>query len=242
MAAPGKEEQSTNGTVQGRCVPLDLAIYLLIVGSCLMALPACVFDSHELTGWVAGPKRQSIDTNIDHWQAYAFTDDAGTVTIKVPPEFRSFSNRRLPVPDYDRYSGRVLLDAQYDYRTKSIEDLNQFTIGASFARLHDAQTSTPPDLDAIERALLEASFHSRSNEEGVKPTMEQIAGRYWIHFDRTTSKFAEPTSESFATLVDGRTLLFVYATYFPAVRQDPTWLESRRALLREVRDHVSVAR
>jgi len=108
-------------------------------------LTACVFDSHELTGCVAGPKRQSIDTNIDHWQGYAFTDEAGTVTIKVPPEFRSFSNRQLPKPDYDRYSGRELLDAQYDYRSKSIEDLNQFTIGASFAHLPEAQSQTPPD-------------------------------------------------------------------------------------------------
>ena len=201
-------------------------------------LTGCVFDSHELTGLVAGPKHQSIDANIDHWQSYAFTDDAGTVTIKVPPAFRTFSNRRLPKSDYDRYSGRVLLDAQYDYRSKSIEDLNQFTIGASFARLPEAQSQTPPDPDAIERALLEVSFHSGSNEEGVKPTTEHIDGRYWI--DRTASKFAEPTSESFATLIDGRTLLFVYATYFPAVRQNPSWLASRRALL-EVRDHVTVA-
>jgi hypothetical protein len=240
VAAPGKEERSTNDAVHGRRVPLDLAIYLLIVGSCLIALPACVFDSHELTAWVAGPKRQAIDTNTDHWQAYAFTDDAGTVTIKVPPEFRTF-NRQLPSPDYDRYSGRILLDAQYDYRSKSIEDLNQFTIGASFARLPEAQNQTPPDPNAIERALLEVSFHSGSNEEGVKPTMEHIAGRYWMHFDRTASKFAEATSESFATLIDARTLLFVYATYFPAVRQNPSWLESRRALLLQVRDHVSVA-
>src|SRR5450432_576480 len=94
-------------------------------------LTGCVFDSHELTDWVAGSKRQSIDVNIDHWQSYAFTDDAGTVTIKVPPEFRTFSNRHLPRPEYDRYSGRELLEAQYDYRSKSIEELNQFTIYAS---------------------------------------------------------------------------------------------------------------
>jgi hypothetical protein len=213
----------------------------LVLWTLVAIATGCVFDSHELEGWVAAPKRQSIDTNIDHWQSYAFTDDAGTVTIKVPPEFRSFSNRSLPKPDYDRYSGRELLNAEYDYRSKSIEDLNQFTIGASFARLHDAQTSTPPDPDAIEGALLEVSYHSRSNEEGVRPTIEHIAGRYWIHFDRTASKFAEPTSESFATLIDGRTLLFVYATYFPAVRQNPSWLESRRALLLQVRDHVAVA-
>jgi hypothetical protein len=35
----------------------------------------------DLTGWVAGPKRQSIDVNIDHWQSYAFTDDAGTDSV-----------------------------------------------------------------------------------------------------------------------------------------------------------------
>ena|ERR1700730_16984773 len=36
----------------------------------------------------------------------------GIVTIKVPPEFRTFSNRQRPKPDYDRYSGRELLDTR----------------------------------------------------------------------------------------------------------------------------------
>jgi hypothetical protein len=36
----------------------------------------------------------------------------GIVTIKVPPEFRTFSNRQRVKPDHDRYSGRELLDTR----------------------------------------------------------------------------------------------------------------------------------
>lgn len=205
----------------------------------ISALTGCGFDSHELTGWVAGPKRQSIDANIDHWESYAFTDDAGTITIKMPPEFRTFSNRQLPKSDYDRYSRRELLEAQYDFRSRSIEELNQFTIYLSFVRLADSQTSASPDLDSIDQAIRKVSYHS---EDGVKPTGDWVAGRYWIHYDHTASKFAEPTGESYATLIDDRTLVSVSASYSPAVRLNASWLESRRALLLEVRDHVAVAR
>jgi hypothetical protein len=128
-----------------------------------------------------------------------------------------------------------------DYRSKSIEELNQFTVYASFVRLAETQTTTSPDLDSIDQAIPK-SFLSLAVHRGRRqPTGEWVAGRYWIHFDRTASKFAERTGESYATLIDERTLLSVAASYSPAVRLNASWLESRRAFLVEVRDHVVLA-
>ncbi len=92
-----------------------------------------------------------------------------------------------------------------------------------------------------DRAIRKVSYRAPSAGDGVKPTGDVVGGRYWVHYDRTASKFAERTSESYTTLIDDRTLLSVAGSYSPAVRLRPTWLESRRAPLLKVRDHVVVS-
>jgi hypothetical protein len=204
-----------------------------------LSLSACGFDSHEVRQWVLPAKHQSIDTNIDHWTPYAFSEGAITVTLKIPPDSRSFHVVTLPASAFDKSARRRLLDVEYDYRSKSIEELAQFELEASFTRL-TAPLGTDVDADTLNRAL-RVAWH-RPPLKGDEPVPELISanGRKWIHFDGTDSHFGGSAFESYGTLIDPQTVFFVFGSYWENIRKDPTWFESRRGLLRSVRDSVAV--
>jgi hypothetical protein len=202
-------------------------------------LTACGFDSHEVRNWVLPAKHQSIDTNIDHWVPFAFSEGANTVTVKVPPDSRSFDVTTLPQVAFDQHSQRRLLDVEYDYRSKSIEEMAEFELQASFVRLEAPLSATDLDVDTLYRALRIAWRRPLPNDY-PKPELLMSNGRQWIHLDSTDSHFSGRVGESYGTLIDPQTVFFVTGSYWENIRKDSAWFESRRALLRSVRDSVAV--
>lgn len=200
----------------------------------------CFMDSHEVSRLVLGPKRQSIDLDVSHWIRYSFPDDAGTVAIKVPPYFRTFSSNTLPAQSYDARSQRMLLHAEYDYRSPSIEDLAELDIRASFIRLAKPSLTAHLDVDALNRAVREATGRSPPKEGDPQPGLETAAGADWMHIDGTASKFLETTCESYGTLVNPTTVFMLGACYSGQMRLKQDWLDARRQLVRQVRDQLII--
>ena len=207
---------------------------------CALSLSACVFDSHELRTWVLPPKQQSIDSNLDRWVPFAFSQGNSTVTIKIPPDSRSFHVETLPQAAFDKYSQRCLLDVEYDYRSKSIEEPAEFELEAWFVQLATPLPTTDVNADALNRALRIAGRRPPPNDDEPAPELVTVNGRQWIHLDRTDSKFGGAAGESYGTLIQSNIVFLVTASYWQNMRKDPVWFESRRALLRSIRDEVSV--
>src|ERR1700730_14416335 len=88
-----------------------------------LSFTACGFDSHEVRQWVLPAKQQSIDLDANHWVPFAFSEGPVTVALKIPPDFRSFHVVTLRETAFDQYSQRRLLDVEYDYRSRSIEEI-----------------------------------------------------------------------------------------------------------------------
>jgi hypothetical protein len=194
----------------------------------LLALSACVPIS----------KRQSIDPDVSHWGAYAFSEGSATATIKVPPGLRTFS-RNVPEMTYNSHSQRLLLDAQYDYgRPKSFE-LDEFEIIANFIKLTRPLkiNATPSELDS---ALTLVFGRPINADASPKPTFETIGKQAWIYYDNSTIETVGMTRETYGTMVNETTALLITGWYLETIRKDPAWFESRRALLRSVRDNIAV--
>jgi hypothetical protein len=185
-------------------------------------------------------KRHSIDTETAHWISYAFSDDAGTIGLRMPPGFRTLRTNQLPQPSYDDRSQRLLLDAQYDFRSGSIDDLAELQIHVSLFRLVTPLSTNHLDVDDLNRALRAAQHRPMPDDDDPKPGLDVVKGREWIHIDGTVSKFADNTFESYGTLIDSSTVIFVSAYYSAAIRLNSSWFESRRELLRSIRDQVVV--
>jgi hypothetical protein len=204
-----------------------------------LSLTACGFDSHEVRQWVLPAKHQAIDLNPDHWVPFAFSEGPITVTLKTPPDSRSFQVKSLPESAFDQHSQRRLFDVEYDYRSQSIEEMAEFKLQASFVRLAAPLSTTDLDADTLYRALRIAWRRPVPKDD---PATELVTanGRQWIHLDNTDSHFGGSVSESYGTLIDPKTVFFVAGFYWENIHKDPAWFESRRALLRSIRDNVAV--
>ena len=207
---------------------------------CVLGLSACVFDSNEMRTWVLPPKQQSIDLDRNHWIPYSFAEGAITVTVKMPPDSRSFSAITLPQVAFDKYSQRRLLDVEYDYRSKSIREMAEFELRASFVQLATPLSKREVNADALNRALRVAWRRPPPNDEDPTPDLVTANGRQWIHLDGTMSSLTGRVSESYGTLIDPKTVFFVTASYWENIRNVPAWFESRRALLQSIRDDVTL--
>jgi hypothetical protein len=211
-------------------------VHLLVA----LSLTACGFDSHEVRQWVLPAKHQSIDVNTNHWARFAFSEGPITVTLKIPPDSRSFQVVKLPQATFDQVSQRHLLDVEYDYRSKSIEELAEFEVQAWFIRLATPLSMTEMNADAFNRALRVAGRRSPPKDDEPAPELVTANGRQWLHLDNTDGHFGGLAGESYGTLIDTKTAFFVIASYWENIRKDPAWFESRRALLRSIRDNVAV--
>jgi hypothetical protein len=211
-------------------------VHLLVA----LSLTACGFDSHEVRQWVLPAKHQSIDVNTNHWARFAFSEGPITVTLKIPPDSRSFQVVKLPQATFDQVSQRHLLDVEYDYRSKSIEELAEFEVQAWFIRLAIPLSMTEMNADAFNRALRVAGRRSPPKDDEPAPELVTANGRQWLHLDNTDGHFGGLAGESYGTLIDTKTAFFVIASYWENIRKDPAWFESRRALLRSIRDNVAV--
>jgi hypothetical protein len=203
-----------------------------------LSLAACGFDTHEVRQWVLPAKRQSIDLDINHWVPFAFSEGPITVTIKIPPDSRSFQIIKFPQVAFDQYSQRHLLDVEYDYRSKSIEELAEFELQVWFIRL--ATPLSTSNADTLNRALHVAGRRPPPKDDEPAPELVTANGREWIHLDGTDSHFGGRVGESYGTLIDPQTVFFVIGSYWENIRKESAWLESRRRLLRSVRDNVTV--
>jgi len=81
------------GDSEGANVKSGFAI-LLIIG-----LSACVLT----------PKQQFIDADVNHWTHYAISEGIATVTLKIPPGYRTLK-MSLPEP-YNGSHERLILEA-----------------------------------------------------------------------------------------------------------------------------------
>jgi hypothetical protein len=201
---------------------------------------ACGFDSHEVRTWVLPAKKQSIDTNPDRWIPFTFTESTATVTLKIPPDSRAFHVAELPQTIFDKRSRRRLLDVEYDYRSKSIEEMAEFELQAWFIRLATPMSATEVSADALNRAIRAAGRRPPPKDDEPIPEWVTANGRQWIHLDSTDSHFAGTAGESYGTLIDPTTVFFVIGSYWENIRKDPAWFHSRRDLLRQVRDNAVV--
>jgi hypothetical protein len=193
----------------------------------------------SMTACAALSEPKMIGTDVDQWSHYAFSDGSDTVAIKVPPHFRVF-NSSLPELTYKR-AQRLLLDAQYDFGTAGSPDTSEFEI-----RVHLVQLRAPVNSASLTAAELEGALNSAfgrpiQSTEGIQPIRESIHGRTWIHFDNTTDVTYGQTRETYATVVSATTTLLITAWYGPNIRKKSQWFDSRRRILRDVRDNTSIA-
>jgi hypothetical protein len=207
-----------------------------------ICLTSCGFDSHEVRQWVLPAKQQSIDINVDHWVPFAFSEGPVTVTLKIPPESRAFHVTKLPESAFDQHSQRRLLDVEYDYLSKSIEEQAEFELQASFVRLEVPLSTTDLDADTFYRALRIAWRRPLPKDDESAPELITTNGRQWIHLNNTSSHFGGKVFESYGTLIDPKTVFFVTGSYWENIRKDPAWFESRRDLLRLVRDQAVITK
>jgi hypothetical protein len=212
-----------------------VSIALLSIG-----LAACVWGPRA--AYV--PKPQSIDMDAARWMSFTFSEDAITVTVKVPPRFRIVKTNRLPEATYDQASQRLLLDAQYDFGKQSHNNPTEFHVRAQFVRLTAPLPQTPLNAAALYLALRAAAGQPAApGVHDPKPVREQGAAREWMHLDpHETAESSGETREDFYTMIDGTSVFGIAATYSPNVQHDPTWFESRRRILRAVVDQVVVRR
>jgi hypothetical protein len=203
----------------------DVARFLILLA---FGLSACVFVS----------KRQSIDLDVSHWMVYAFSEGSAIATIKVPPGFRTF-NSKLPEVAYNTRFQRQLLDAQYDFGRPTSFELDEFEIIANFIKLKRplAVDASPSELDNALQLLFGRPINA---DASPKPTFETVGKRPWIYYDNSTDVTVRMTRETYGTLVNETTALLITGWYLETIRKDPAWFESRRALLRSVRDNVAV--
>ena len=189
-----------------------------------------------LSSCVSLSKRQSIDLDVSHWPVYAFSEGSATATLKVPLSFRSF-NSKLPEASYSKQSQRLLLDAQYDLGPGL--ELSEFEIKANFIQLPQ-----PLDLKAgmneLDSALKVALGRPINADASPKPTFETIGKQGWIHYDNSTDVTYGMTRETYGSLVNETTALLITGWYLQTIRKDPAWFQSRRDLLRRVRDQVVI--
>jgi|GEM_PF-6520054 len=205
-----------------------------------IGLAACVFGPRA----AYLPKPQPLVLDASRWTSFAFSEDAITVTAKVPPGFRILKTNRLPEATYDQYSRRLLLDAQYDFGKQSRNDPAEFRIRARFVRLTAPVPQTPLNADVLYRALRAAAGRPAGlSGNDPTPTREQGAAREWMHLDpHDGAEVPGEVSENFYTMIDETSVFGIVGIYSTNVQHDSKWFESRRQILRAVVDHVVVTR
>jgi hypothetical protein len=189
------------------------------------------------TACVSLSEPQAISTDLDQWTHYAFSDGLDNVAIDVPPHFRIF-NSSLPELTYKR-GQRLLLDAQYDFTAK-LPDISEFEVKVDLVQLKAPLSNASVTAEELDGALNSAFGHPIQNGAGVQPIGESIHGRAWIHYDNTTDVTYGQTRETYGTVVSATTTLLITAWYGPNLRKQSQWFDSRRRILRDIRDNTRI--
>jgi hypothetical protein len=216
------------GSIGDICPAMKCAIVMRLTFT--LSLTACVSISEPPV----------IDTDVNQWTHYAFSEGTATVAIKVPPHLRA-SNSSLPELTYKR-AQRLLLDAQYDFGTgaSSYTSASEFEIKVDLVKLGAPLNNTSVTADELDGALVSAFGHPIKGTESPKPIEQSTRGRKWIYYDNTTDVTYSQTRETYATVINATTALLITAWYGPDIRKSPPWFDSRRRVLRDVRDNTSI--
>ena len=142
--------------------------------TCTLGLTACVSISEPPV----------MDSDVNQWTHYAFSEGTATVAIKVPSHLRDF-NSSLPELSYNR-AQRLLLDAQYDFGTGASSYTSEFEIKVDLVKLGAPLNNTSVTADELGRALVSAFGHPIKGIEGPKPIEQSTRGSSWIYYDNTT--------------------------------------------------------
>jgi hypothetical protein len=121
-------------------------------------------------------------------------------------------------------------------------DRSEFEIRVNLVEVKTPLNSASTTTDELDSALVSAFGHPIQIIEGGRPIQESIRGRVWIHYDDTTDVTYGQTRETYATVVNATTALLITAWYGPNIRKNSHWFDSKRQILRAVRDNTSIAR
>lgn len=189
-------------------------------------------------GILLGVAPQTIDLDPAGWQSFVFASDNLSLSVKIPPSYKTFS-KSLPAKEYNASSERSLLNALYDFGRSPTANLAEFTVDVVLVRLSKAVPTA--NVTALDDAL-ESTFKRRLYpEDGNKPIMQSVRGRDWIYYNNSAYETYGATHETYGTLLDERTVLMVTGWYWKNIRKDSAWFESRRAILRAIRDRVNIS-
>jgi hypothetical protein len=185
-----------------------------------------------------GARPPVLDADVSRWDLKRVSIDGAIVDIKAPAGYRVFDNS-LPQRTYKR-AQRLLMDLQYDFVKQGAEDTSQFQIKINLVRLSSPFTIESTNISGLDRALAQAFGHPINGEESPAPTEQAVGGRQWIYYDNSSDVTYGQTRETYGTVVDSTTVLLITGWYGPKLRKDPKWFDSRRQILRAVRDNAGL--
>ncbi len=178
---------------------------------------------------------QDIDTDVNHWLAFVFSGDEGTVSLKIPPKYRiplAAAALMLPEKAYSRNNQRQLFSFGYDPGRNG----DDFQILGMLDRLQDALPAALMNPDSVHFAIRTSKHRPNLNDgtDKLRPQLEEMAGLKWFHYD------GREYGDSYYARVDDRTLLWIAVTYYDSVRKDPQLVASRKAIARQVVESVRI--
>ena len=209
-----------------------------IISNCNVKQRFAILLIIGLSACVSLSKQQSIDFDVNHWDHYAISEGTATVGLKIPPGFRTFKTS-LPEP-YNGGHERLILEAQYDYGAKGSYELAEFMIQANFIHLDRPLDAQALDANSLDGALREVFAKPVNGAHSPPPTLEQVEVRKWLYYDNLADVTFGSTHEIYCTVIDAQTVLFLSGWYGDKIRKDAKWLDSRRQILKDVRDRTSI--
>jgi hypothetical protein len=209
-----------------------------IISNCNVKQRFAILLIIGLSACVSLSKQQPIDFDVNHWDHYAISEGTATVGLKIPPGFRTFKTS-LPEP-YNGSHERLILEAQYDYGAKGSYELAEFMIQANFIHLDRPLDAQALDANSLDGALREVFAKPVNGAHSPPPTLEQVEVRKWLYYDNLADVTFGSTHEIYCTVIDAQTVLFLSGWYGDKIRKDAKWLDSRRQILKDVRDRTSI--
>jgi hypothetical protein len=183
-----------------------------------------------------GNKQPAIELDPSRWILNRLPAEGATVEIRTPDGYR-VRNSSLPQTVYKR-AQRLLLDLQYDF--VGSEETSQFQIKVHLVRLVAPLETAAPNANELDGALSQAFGHPINGSGSPMPVEQEVRGTTWIYYDNSADVTYTQTRETYGTVVDNTTVLLITGWYGPKLRKDPKWFESRKQVLRAVRDNTRI--
>lgn len=192
--------------------------------------------------WLFGSLRQEIPTDPSKWVTFAYPRQDFELTLRVPDHYISIEMRGSPTQPLELNSSIHFFDFLYDYGQPVprddpyARDSAQLSMGVSLVRMADRPAKLVADdslLQAMDKALKSTAKRQPETTELVT-----IHGRKWLR--RTGITNVGTMYDSFDTFVGTDQVLLVGAGYGRKMMRNEKWLQSRRELLRQVVEQVTL--